>query len=784
MKAMDRFPRSTRRLAVVVAVCLVSAAVSLAQTGPGKVTVADVIVPPGNYQLPMAKIFSLVKTRAGSDFSQGILDDDVRELYQTKAFANVFAEVRHPEDGKVVIVFHLTPLPSTVQKIEYEGNKHMSKDDLDSATGLHKGMPLNPTANQTACQAIEHKYREKGRMFVKVELLEGNKAGDTTVRFRITEGPKIKVRSTTFVGCTFVSAGRLRTQIHTSRAFLHLLGGDYDEEEVKSDVADLIKYYRSFGYHDVVVTRELAWSEDQRYVDITFHIHEGQRYRVSLVDIAGNKAESPDKLESVVHLKMGDYYSNGVVQADVKNLRDVYGYDGRDATVKEEQVFTPNGVPGEVAVHYEIQEKQPATVGQIFIVGNDVTKQNVILRQVPLYPGQLLTYPDLDKAQAQLSRLNIFESDPQKGIRPTVEVLNPDSDDPVKDILIHVQETRTGSLLFGVGVNSDAGLTGSIVLNERNFDITKWPSSWDELMSGQAFRGAGQEFRIEAVPGTQLQRYTVSWREPYLFDTQYSLADSYYYYDRSYNEDLESRLGTRITVGKRLNDYWSILGSVRLENVAIHDVVDFAPIDYQSVLGNNFAAGFRVGFSRDTRDSFLRPTSGNILEVGYEQVTGTYTYPLATLSASQFFTVYQRADGSGRHVLALRTIVGWAGDNTPVYDRYYAGGFQSLRGFAFRGVGPNINGFEVGGDFQWLNSAEYQIPVLANDQLYFVAFLDSGTVESNVQITNYRVAAGAGMRIVVPMLGPVPIALDFGYPIVQAAGDQKQVFSFWLGFFH
>jgi outer membrane protein assembly factor BamA len=107
-----------------------------------------------------------------------------------------------------------------------------------------------------------------------------------------------------------------------------------------------------------------------------------------------------------------------------------------------------------------------------------------------------------------------------------------------------------------------------------------------------------------------------------------------------------------------------------------------------------------------------------------------------------------------------------------------------LRGFAFRGVGPNVDGFMVGGDFQWLNSAEYQIPVLANDQLYFVAFLDSGTVESNVQITNYRVAAGAGMRIVVPMLGPVPIALDFGYPIVQAAGDQKQVFSFWLGFFH
>jgi outer membrane protein insertion porin family len=107
-----------------------------------------------------------------------------------------------------------------------------------------------------------------------------------------------------------------------------------------------------------------------------------------------------------------------------------------------------------------------------------------------------------------------------------------------------------------------------------------------------------------------------------------------------------------------------------------------------------------------------------------------------------------------------------------------------MRGFEFRGVGPDINGFKVGGDFMWLNSAEYQIPILANDQLYAVAFVDSGTVEPKVELGTYRVAAGVGLRIVVPMLGPVPIALDFGFPIVKAATDNKQMFSFWLGFFH
>ena len=110
--------------------------------------------------------------------------------------------------------------------------------------------------------------------------------------------------------------------------------------------------------------------------------------------------------------------------------------------------------------------------------------------------------------------------------RPTVTVIDPDGDNPVKDILVKVQEAPTGSFLLGVGVNSDAGISGSIVLNERNFDITRVPGSFDELLSGRAFRGGGQEFRLEAVPGNRFQRYTASIREPSLFDSQFSLGDS------------------------------------------------------------------------------------------------------------------------------------------------------------------------------------------------------------------------------------------------------------------
>src|SRR5262249_36015216 len=156
----------------------------------------------------------------------------------------------------------------------------------------------------------------------------------------------------------------------------------------------------------------------------------------------------------------------------------------------------------------------------------------VILRQVPLFPGQILSYPNLRVAERNLARLGIFEVNPETGVRPTVTVIDPESPSEFKDILVQVQETRTGSLMFGVGVHSDPGLSGSIALNERNFDILRPPTSWDDLWSGHAFRGGGQEFRAEVVPGTLVQRYSVSLREPSLFDSLFSLTVGGYYYTR------------------------------------------------------------------------------------------------------------------------------------------------------------------------------------------------------------------------------------------------------------
>jgi outer membrane protein insertion porin family len=758
----------------------------------GPIIVGDLIIQ-GNRLLSTEFIRNQMQTRVGQPFNPEVLQEDVRRLYSTKQFGNVYADKvdmglvdpANPSRGrKIKVIVYIRDYPSVVEKITYRGNVVLRDTELDEITGLRKGMPCNPVANKVACQRIVQRYHEEGRALASCELIKGGEPGDTEVIFNITEGRKLRIKNILFKGQSFSSAAVLKTHLQSSGRVLGLdIGNTFNPSLLERDQNELLRYYRSFGYHDARIGKELIYDPDGVHVTVVFHIHEGIRYRVAgTPQVDGVRSVPPESLEAHNKLKEGQFFNQSVVDGDLARIRDNLGYQGREAQVGAQLVFPPDK-PGIVQVRYEVEERPPSLVGQIFIVGNERTRQNVILRQVPLYPGQVLQYPAIREGERNLARLNIFETTPDGLVKPTITVLdNPaDPNSPYKDILINVQETSTGSLMFGLGVNSDVGLTGTIVLNERNFDLFRLPTSFDDLLNG-AFRGGGQELRIEAVPGTQLQRYMISLREPFLFDTPWSLTTSGYFFQRIYNEYSEDRLGGRFTLGRRISDYWSILGSVRLENVTVRNVPWFAPQDYLSVQGDNFLAGFRASAVRDSRDSLIRPTEGSLIDLSFEQVTGKQTYPLATAEWTQYWTAYQRADGGGRQVLSLHNMVGFAGSNTPVFERYFAGGFRSMRGFQFRGVGPDIGGFKVGGDFILINSLEYQIPVVANEQINLVGFIDGGTVASKInEIDKYRVSVGFGLRFVVPMLGPMPIALDFGFPIVSAATDNKQVFNFFMG---
>lgn len=346
---------------------------------------------------------------------------------------------------------------------------------------------------------------------------------------------------------------------------------------------------------------------------------------------------------------------------------------------------------------------------------------------------------------------------------------------------VYVQETRTGRFMFGMGVNSDAGVTGQITIDERNFDAFNPPRSWDDFLNGNAFRGAGQGFRIEAQPGTQVQRYLVNFTEPYLFDTPVTLNLSAFFFNRNYFDYSEERVGGRAALGYRLTPDLSVSGALRAEDVRISNPrVNNVP-QLNEVLGSNDFYSGRVSMIHDTRDNAFLATQGHYLELAYEQAFGEFSYPRGELDYRQFFTVRERPDGSGKHIVTANLRVGISGDDTPLFENYFAGGYSTLRGYSFRGASPTVNGVRVGGPFKFLGSLEYFFPITADDSFKGTIFCDFGTVEESVKMTEFRVAPGVGFLFSIPALGPAPLSINFAFPIASADTDDKQVFSFYFG---
>ncbi len=169
--------------------------------------------------------------------------------------------------------------------------------------------------------------------------------------------------------------------------------------------------------------------------------------------------------------------------------------------------------------------------------------------------------------------------------------VGPIEEDPPRDIPIKIMgnETQTGRLMLGVGVNSNAGLIGNITLDEQNFDWRRWPTSWEDIRNATAWRGGGQQFRIQASPGTVYQQYSINFHNPYLFDTPISFGLGGSYFTRIYNNWEEQRLGARVSLGYQFlfDPNLSTAVSFRAENVNISNPTVPTPPELEQVLGNN-----------------------------------------------------------------------------------------------------------------------------------------------------------------------------------------------------
>ena len=188
---------------------------------------------------------------------------------------------------------------------------------------------------------------------------------------------------------------------------------------------------------------------------------------------------------------------------------------------------------------------------------------------------------------------------------------------------------------------SSGGLSGNLIVHEKNFDLFNFPRSFRDFTSGQAFRGAGQDFRLELSPGTLINRAVVSFRDPYLFDLPIGLGASGYAFQRLYPDFNESRGGGRFSLGSQFGTQTYADVAVRVEDVDFYGFRSPAPADYLAAAGHTTLATLRPSLRFDNRNDPFVPNKGQYLEFAFEQGWGDFTFPKFTVEGRQHFTTRQ-----------------------------------------------------------------------------------------------------------------------------------------------
>jgi outer membrane protein insertion porin family len=719
----------------------------------------------------------IIKTRAGQNYLRRQVQDDVRELWRTRKFLNVFADTT-VEDGQVVVTFRFQEKPE-IRSVEIEGNKRFSDEELFKELSFFAGSVRDDFEINRGRENILQKYKEKGYYYAKVELDQRALETESRVIYRITEGPRVKVRRIRLEGAHAFAEPRLRLKIRSKTYLWIFRTGALDEEQAERDALELQRFYREEGYLDARVGYRLDFDTVSREdVTLVFVFEEGPRYRIKEVRIRGNEVFSDERIRSVMLLAPGDFLRDEVLRADVKRLEDLYGEIGYVAA-RIDTSYDYLEEPGVIVLNVDITENTRSRFGRITIRGNVRTKDEVVRRELRFYPGQ-----DYDTVRARRAERRLLDT----GLFNRATITPLEDVGGFREALVEVEEADTVNFLVGVGVSTDSGVLGSLTIDNRNFDLFDFPRTPGEFFRGQAFRGDGQRLRFQAEPGTELTRFRIDFTEPYLLDRPLRYDFSVYLFQRARDSYDEQRLGFTTSLSKRFETGpladWAIEGALRVEGVKLDNLRPLAANDIRDAKGDSFLTSVKGTIVRDTSDSRLFPTEGYRFALGWEQVGalgGDHDFGKPFASFAWYRTL--RTDIFDRKsVLATRADIGYIVGDAPVFERYFGGGFGSIRGFDFHGVSPRGGLFNdrIGGDFILLTGAEYSVPIYAQN-VRGVTFIDMGTVEEGFEITSWRVSVGFGLRVNLNFFGPVPMVFDFGFPIAKDDLDDTRVFNFSFG---
>lgn len=719
------------------------------------------IAPEGNDRIDSGAILRKIETKAGDIYNPAALRRDLKAIFNMGYFNDVQIDVAEGEGGKKVI-FRVVEKP-VINSVTYSGIDELKEDDVKAAANIKEHYILNPAKISEAEQAIVQLYKTKGYYgaTVKSEISYPNDQG-AVVKFVIDEGEKIYIKEINFEGNVTFDDDELRDEIETSEKwFLSWLteGGLLDKAKVEQDAQRIIAFYQNHGFLDAKIG-EPRIDQKEEWLYVTFVIDENTRYRVGNVDLSGDLLKDKSELLPLLSIRKEQYLSRQAIRDDILKLTDYYAESGYAfASVKPITAKSPSG--DRIDVTFQISKGNLVYIDRITIKGNTRTRDNVIRRELRISEGGLFNSKSLRDSSQALQRLMYFDE---------VNVTPEPSLDPNRmNVIVEVKEKATGTFSIGAGYSSVDQVILMGQISENNF------------------LGRGDTLSFSANVSASSNRFNLAYTNPHLNDSALSWGVDLFKTEREYDDYTKDSKGGGIRVGYPLIEKWRIYGNYSFTDTDLSDVSEDASYVIRNSVDLHITSAMKASLVRDTRNKRYGASTGSrhVLSVKYAggPLGGDAEFTKLEGSTGWWFPVISKLVF---HVqLSAGQVFENEDDKLPVYERFYLGGLNSVRGFEYAKISPldAESGERVGGDKMWYTNTEFIFPLLETQGVMGVLFYDTGQVYDDDEdwgnaTDNIKQAAGAGIRWLSPM---GPLRLVWGYNLDQEDGEDESVWDFSIG---
>jgi len=738
----------------------------------------------GLAQLSPSAALEIAEIRVGDAMDADKVNQSIKNFFEQGYFKDVWVDKR---GSKLVYHFKEKVAIANIQMKGYGTENDGEK--LLGTTGLKKGDLYDARRIKRAKEKLIAGLEAQGYYDTVVEVTtKPIGKSSLSVIFDVNKGEKIKIQKMNFVGASKLSQSDLEFDLANQEEdflgwmpFLH--SGEAKIDQLAYDSLRVKDVYMQHGYLDAEVSKPLMRVDFGAYkAEVDYKISEGVRYRVGKITITQKiKGLNANDLKGMLRLKEGKYFNIKRMRTDIKKLEEEVGNYGF-AYVRVDPKMHKDAKTQTINLNYVVEEGAPVTINDVLISGNHTTKDRVIRRYIYLAPGDKFNARDLKDSKNALGRTGFFEKVDIQSQRISKNKIN---------LLVSVKEAPTGSISAGGGYGSYEGLMLNASVADKNIF------------------GSG----INASLGFDISKistnYNLSFVNPRLWDSLYSLSLSLYKKKYEYYNFTQDQLGGALILGREFLRYFRA-------SVGVGYVDNQSEKNNKQIVGQDGNQTFidRYGFyddkykkasvffnlSFDNTDDFYTPREGMIAAVNIEY---------ANLSGDDFNTTIGSGEENGfgqftktsaklglyygmedliDYDLILRfkaratVMTSGEGEKLPIAEKLYLGGIGSVRGYDPFSLSPLQNqndlNSRMGGKKRASATVEASIPLSKAAKMRLAFFYDYGMIGQN----NFDEIKRSSAGVVLEWQSAFgPINLVFAKALDDKPGDRTSTFEFSMG---